>query len=636
MAIEIVNPIKVYTSSQDGQPIKDGYLFIGEYGLDAQANPVAVYYDYAMTIPASQPIRIRDGQVKYNGASAHIYTADNYSVKIKDKNGITLYNNTTIENTAETLRADLDNDTDPAKGAGLVGYKGRTQSDKNDDVLSIWDGFGIVGDGVADDYSAFVLACNAAKSRNKPLNLYDAKIYLGSQSAPIDSDGLVLIGAGNIRFLDMPVSWDLETGTGGITTFINYKAKLNATSGAVIYSAYNGEVFTGKTFSGSGFTLIGYPIAANSCGFKQTTPTAYPGWSQPFKDLHDVTINYFGKCCLWALGGSEVYTMERVEVGHANEYSLLIQQTAGINCPIEYFTVKGGSAVSGLLGNIYIEGVSKQVKIDNVCLNSPGQLGRRNAGGYVVSTDADIVYPIVIRPAIGSLIVAAVDTQVVNCYAEETQAIVKFAGALSGFPLFNVVKVIDNYVILMNTAWPHIEANFADTIYYNVQTSGNTTPVGVRFKIVSSTGHTAIDFQEEFSGNTFTLDGSLKDSQRVPLREYAQDSGTFGNGSTGYFSINGFADMFATPADKAAVPELLLVTASYKNNTANTFGAYLLTCVRMPNGETFSTAMPFGSVSGFVSPPSMLTNGVVLVELAANYYGRVTRIGNNALNPSVY
>lgn len=38
-----------------------------------------------------------------------------------------------------TTRADLANATDPAKGAGLVGYKGRTQADRNADFVSVFD-----------------------------------------------------------------------------------------------------------------------------------------------------------------------------------------------------------------------------------------------------------------------------------------------------------------------------------------------------------------------------------------------------------------------------------------------------------------------------------------------------------------
>lgn len=57
----------------------------------------------------------------------------------------------------DTLRQDLANATDPAKGAALVGYKNRTISDKLDERSSVLD-FGATGDGVTDDTPAFITA----------------------------------------------------------------------------------------------------------------------------------------------------------------------------------------------------------------------------------------------------------------------------------------------------------------------------------------------------------------------------------------------------------------------------------------------------------------------------------------------
>ena len=66
------------------------------------------------------------------------------------------------------LGQDLANSTDPAKGAGLVGYMGRTVSAKLTDVVSVTD-HGLVGDGVADDTAAFIAARDEALSAGKGL-----------------------------------------------------------------------------------------------------------------------------------------------------------------------------------------------------------------------------------------------------------------------------------------------------------------------------------------------------------------------------------------------------------------------------------------------------------------------------------
>ncbi len=62
-----------------------------------------------------------------------------------------------VSGSASDLALNLANDTDPLKGAALVGYKGRTVAERLGDVVSVKD-FGAKGDGVADDTPAFAAA----------------------------------------------------------------------------------------------------------------------------------------------------------------------------------------------------------------------------------------------------------------------------------------------------------------------------------------------------------------------------------------------------------------------------------------------------------------------------------------------
>ena len=75
----------------DGQPLEDGYVWIGTANLDPQTNPINVYWDAALTLPAAQPIRTLAGYPANSGTPARLYVNSDYSIRVMNKNGSTVY-----------------------------------------------------------------------------------------------------------------------------------------------------------------------------------------------------------------------------------------------------------------------------------------------------------------------------------------------------------------------------------------------------------------------------------------------------------------------------------------------------------------------------------------------------------------
>lgn len=91
MVVSIATPFPVFTD-EDGQPLDRGYVYVGTANLDPLNNPENVYWDAAMTIPATQPIRTNGGfLVDGNGAPGNIYCATDFSISVRDRNNAELY-----------------------------------------------------------------------------------------------------------------------------------------------------------------------------------------------------------------------------------------------------------------------------------------------------------------------------------------------------------------------------------------------------------------------------------------------------------------------------------------------------------------------------------------------------------------
>lgn len=81
---QVTGPYPIFTDL-DGSPLDDGYLYIGAINEDPETNPIQVFWDSDLTIPATQPIRTNSGYAWRNGTPALLYTAGEFSITIRNK-----------------------------------------------------------------------------------------------------------------------------------------------------------------------------------------------------------------------------------------------------------------------------------------------------------------------------------------------------------------------------------------------------------------------------------------------------------------------------------------------------------------------------------------------------------------------
>jgi hypothetical protein len=143
-SLSIQPPFPIFTGI-DGQPLENGYVWIGVANLDPEGNPIAVYWDEALTIPAPQPIRTVSGYPARAGSPARLYVDSDYSIRVLDKNGTLVYG---APKSTELLSSEFVTFVQAGLGAITT-----TVQTKLRESVSVKD-FGAVGDGVADDTAA--------------------------------------------------------------------------------------------------------------------------------------------------------------------------------------------------------------------------------------------------------------------------------------------------------------------------------------------------------------------------------------------------------------------------------------------------------------------------------------------------
>lgn len=222
--LSVNHPYPILTDS-DGQPLEDGYVWLGVANLDPQVNPIAAYWDSGLTQLAAQPIRTLNGYPSNNGTPGRIFVNSDFSIRVQNKKGSFVYGAATSN---ERLSSELF--TFVQSGAGAVT---RSAQSKMRETVSVKD-FGAVGDGIADDTSSIQAAINSFAS-GKGSIYFPAGSYKITSTISIAKDRLSLHGDGpfatNIQF---------EPSANDICFFIGKGGEGNTNSGIISQCSISG------------------------------------------------------------------------------------------------------------------------------------------------------------------------------------------------------------------------------------------------------------------------------------------------------------------------------------------------------------------------------------------------------------
>jgi hypothetical protein len=145
-ALSVQPTFPIFTAA-DGQPLENGYLWLGTANLDPQTNPITVYWDADLTIVAAQPIRTSGGYPANNGTPARLYVNSDYSIRVQNKNGTLVYS---APEATERFGGGIVNASQVVYDPSGTGAVATTVQTKLRESVSVKD-FGAVGDGVTDD-----------------------------------------------------------------------------------------------------------------------------------------------------------------------------------------------------------------------------------------------------------------------------------------------------------------------------------------------------------------------------------------------------------------------------------------------------------------------------------------------------
>lgn len=266
-SISIEAPFQ-YILGLDGAPVDAGYVYFGQYGLNPETSPVAVFWDEGLTIPASQPVRTQGGYLVRNGTPARVYAAGtDCSMLVRDKNFRLVWSTLKTTGVKSSFGADeisyLPAGTEVATNVSAALHSleeavGRV-------VTPIDAEYGGIGDGVSDDTAAV----KAALESGFPVNGLGLTYAIDGTCAPTSMKGLF---NATLKQIGDNSATNMQTlKLVGISDFFIKNVNINMGSNVVTIFTDDGNsgIYIGGSSSSSyitNFDVSNVKVTGNGCG----------------------------------------------------------------------------------------------------------------------------------------------------------------------------------------------------------------------------------------------------------------------------------------------------------------------------------------------------------------------------------
>lgn len=339
--LQVFPPFQVFTDT-DGDPLENGYIFIGQANQNPEIAPTNVFWDFALTIPAVQPIRTLGGYPSRDGTPSRLYVSvTSYSITIRDKKNQFVYSTPDVQSSTD-FEARLADSIISTNGAGMVGFRETTIYPQNtvgaflNRTRNIRQFGTIVGDGLTNDVATFQAAAASGAG------------IIDARGLTCKLDGQINIGSGQTWLFTGSI---FNTTSTTATMFLISEKDNVALVGPFVIDGPGGATFTGAIgirVSDSTRWRIDQPTIRNIPGYGLNFT---PGSNLTGRAEHGVVLNprIIG-CNIGTLDvagtGTEYYSMINPHVTGCYEAGLV---TAAGNV-----NIFGGHIVDNLKDGIFM------------------------------------------------------------------------------------------------------------------------------------------------------------------------------------------------------------------------------------------------------------------------------------------